>query len=130
MAPLHFHLSRISPLVPYAIASHSLLRGANGTSLSPILNPSNADQSSLQNITIGIIGIFLALGSFVLAYLQYRRSIQSPSRAPGLDETENTVSFSSKLPFSMSTGALLTVPRWVPGSHTSISTFSIPHHFR
>ena len=111
MAPLYFLPSFISPQIPSAMVSHSLLRRANGTSLNPILNVNNTDQSSLQNITISIIGIFIALGSFVLAYLQYRKSIQSPSHAPGLDETENAISFDSKLLFPMSTRALLTVPR-------------------
>ena len=110
MAPLYFLSSLISPQIPSAMVSHSLRR-ANGTSPNPILNPNNTDQSSLQNITISIIGIFIALGSFVLAYLQYRRSIQSPSHAPGLGETENTISFDSKLPFPMSTRTLLTAPR-------------------
>ena len=90
---------------------HSLLRRANGTSPNPILNLNNTDQSSLQNITISTIGIFIAFGSFVLAYLQYRRSIQSQSHAHRSDETENTISFDSKLPFPISTRALLTVPR-------------------
>lgn len=98
MAPLYFLPSLISPQIPPSMVSHSLLRRANGTSPNPILNPNNADQSSLQNITFGIIGIFFALGSFVLAYLQYRRSIQSPSHAPGLDETENTISFGNEFP--------------------------------
>jgi hypothetical protein len=111
MAPLYFLPSLIPPQIPSAMASHSLLRRANGTSPNPIFNLNNTNQSSLQNITISIIGIFIALSSFVLAYLQYRRSIQFPSHAPELDETENTISFDSKLPFPMSTRALLTMFR-------------------
>lgn len=116
MAPLYLLPSLISPQIPSAMVSHSLLRRANGTSPNQILNPNNTDQSSLQNIAISIIGIFIALGSFVLAYLKYRRGVQSPSHAPGLDETENTVSFDNEFPVHV-------LSSLTPPSHTTSDEF-------
>lgn len=133
MAPLYFLPSLTSPQISSVMVSHSLLRRANGTSPNPILDLNNTDQSSLQNITISIIGIFIALGSFALAYLQYRRSIQSPSHAPGLDETENTIPFDSKLPspclpkhFSLYSDEfpVHTLPSLPPPSHTTSDEFA------
>lgn len=117
MAPLYFLPSLIPPQIPSAMVSHSLLRRANGTSPNPSLNLTNTDQSSLQNITISIIGIFIALGSFVLAYLQYRRSIQSPSHALGLDGTENTISIDNEFPVHI-------LPSLPPPSHTTSDEFA------
>ena len=47
------------------------------------------DQSSIQNITFGVLATCIALATLVVAYLQYQRTVASGSGVPSVHEDQD-----------------------------------------
>ena len=54
------------------------------------------DQSSIQNITFGVLATCIALATFIVAYLQYQRTVASRSGVPSVHEDQDAAPFNGR----------------------------------
>lgn len=57
------------------------------------------DQSSVQNITFGVLATCIALATLIVAYLQYQRTVASRSGVPSVHEDQDAAPFNNPFVF-------------------------------
>lgn len=57
------------------------------------------NQSSIQNITFGVLATCIALATLIVAYLQYRRAVASRSGVPNVHEDQDAAPFDDPFVF-------------------------------
>ena len=61
-----------------------------------IFHVHQVDQSSIQNITFGVLATCIALATLIVAYLQYQRTVASRSGVPSVHEDQDAAPFNGR----------------------------------